>query len=108
MSTETGTNPLNTPHLDALKDQVNSSLLILLSAIAIVTLVVITARQVYLFARYRDPAVRRLARRKTAVEYKANVKIKEIRPKGWIEIAPKDKEWWELLAKTRQLEKPAY
>ncbi|WP_408911836.1 hypothetical protein ACKFRJ_10935 [Corynebacterium kefirresidentii] len=104
MSTKTPTNPLNTPHLDALRDQVNNISLILLSTIAITTLLVIAARQIYFFTRYRDPAVRRLAKRKAAVEYKANVRIKEISPKGWIKMAPKDKEWWELLAKTRQLD----
>lgn len=104
MSTETPTNTLNTPHLDAFRDQVNSSALILLSTIAIITLLATAARQIYLFIRYRDSAVRRLVRRKATVEYKTNVKIKEISPEGWIEIAPKDKEWWELLAKTRQLD----
>lgn len=104
MSTKTPTNLLNTPHLDAFRDQVNSSALILLSTIAITTLLVIAARQIYFFTRYRDPAVRRLVRCKATVEYKTNVKIKEISPEGWIEIAPKDKEWWELLAKTRQLD----
>ena len=104
MSTKTPTNPLNTPHLDALRDQVSNIALALLSTIAIATLLVIAARQIYFFTRYRDPAVRRLAKRKAAVEYKANVKITEISPKGWIKMAPKDKEWWELLAKTRQLD----
>ncbi|WP_408918481.1 ATP-binding protein [Corynebacterium kefirresidentii] len=104
MSMKTLTIPLNTPHLDALRDEINNGALILLSTLAITALLAAITRQVYFFTRYRDPAVRRLAKHKATVEFKANVKIKEISPQGWIKIAPGDREWWKLLTRTKQLD----
>jgi len=104
MSMKTLTTPLNTPHLDALRDEINNGALILLSTLAITALLAAITRQVYFFTRYRDPAVRRLAKHKATVEFKTNVKIKEISPQGWIKIAPGDREWWKLLTRTKQLD----
>ena len=101
---KTLTIPLNTPHLDALRDEINNGALILLSTLAITALLAAITRQVYFFTRYRDPAVRRLAKHKATVEFKANVKIKEISPQGWMKIAPGDREWWKLLTRTKQLD----